>query len=126
MGDESREEFRQWCLVEMMGHQKCAGLVSEVQLAGAAMLRIDIPEVEGGRPAWTRYISTSALYSLTPVTEELARAMAEIFGVVPLSPYEVSDLIRLVGPGQLDIPGRPTAEEQRKLAIDEPPTELLF
>ena len=42
---ESTKEngFKQWAILELMGHRRLAGLVSETTLAGGAFLRIDVP-----------------------------------------------------------------------------------
>lgn len=70
-----KKSFDQWCVVEMMGHRKIAGRVSEEEIAGAAFLRIDIPGDEK-RPAATQYYGASAVFSITPTTEEIATMVA--------------------------------------------------
>jgi hypothetical protein len=57
-----------WAIVELMGHRTRAGLVSEVELFGAKMLRIDIPGVDS--PA---HYSAAAIYGITVCSEETAR-----------------------------------------------------
>jgi hypothetical protein len=42
--DEAKEAFAGWAIVELMGHRRLAGYVQEVELAGAGMLRLDVPE----------------------------------------------------------------------------------
>jgi len=37
------EKFEGWCVLELMGHRRLAGYVSEQEIAGADMLRIDVP-----------------------------------------------------------------------------------
>jgi hypothetical protein len=39
-------EYEGWAIVELMGHRRLAGWVQEVELAGAPMLRLDVPEHE--------------------------------------------------------------------------------
>lgn len=36
-------KFKEWCVVELMGHVRMAGLVTEVELFGSKQGRIDIP-----------------------------------------------------------------------------------
>jgi hypothetical protein len=73
-------QFQEWCLVEQMGHRKYAGFAREQTVAGSSLLRIDVPEVTepSGRiiPAFTKLIGGSSIFSLTPCTEETARAYA--------------------------------------------------
>jgi hypothetical protein len=33
-----------WAIIELMGHRRLAGWLSEEEVAGAAFLRIDVPE----------------------------------------------------------------------------------
>lgn len=41
--DESKPTFDSWAIVEIMGHDKYAGRVTEEPLFGVNMLRIDVP-----------------------------------------------------------------------------------
>ncbi len=45
MTTTSTSMFPCWAIVEVMGHQKFAGMVHEQQVAGVGMLRIDVPAV---------------------------------------------------------------------------------
>ena len=65
-----------WTILELMGHRRLAGYVNEVEIAGQGFLRLEIPaaEIDGDElPAVTQFYSPSAVYALTPTTEELAR-----------------------------------------------------
>ncbi len=66
-----KETFESWAIVEAMGHQRHVGFVTETTLAGAAILRVDVPEV-GERQNHTVYVSPQALFRLRPVDEETA------------------------------------------------------
>lgn len=102
-------ELETWAIVEVMGHQRYAGFVRQVPMGGAVMIRVDVPElpekeipdvswdydapdgpkrVEGKRklpgvPAFTKFLGVSAIFSLTPCTEEMARAAVERWRSVP-------------------------------------------
>lgn len=67
-----------WMIVELMGHQRMAGEVTEVTVAGKGFLRIDVPASEH-EAAFTRLISPDAVYALNPTTEALARRAAAAF-----------------------------------------------
>lgn len=75
---EGREEprFASWCLVELMGHRKLAGYVTDDMLAGVKILRIDEPDLGPDRPGRSVFFNTTAIYALRPATEELVMAMA--------------------------------------------------
>jgi len=66
------EAFKGWAVLELMGHRIRAGEVSEVEMAGGKMLRIDIHCDDG--VVLTEYYSTSAIYALRPCSEKIARA----------------------------------------------------
>lgn len=57
-----------WAEVELMGHRRLWGHLSEEEVAGARFLLLFVPEVEG-RPAETHLYSTAAVYGIHPATE---------------------------------------------------------
>ncbi len=85
---QTPEKFDHWAIVEIMGHQRIAGRVSEETIAGASYLRVDVPQVEDLK-AFTKYFGTSAIYAITPVSEEIARAMVLRFQERPVQEYEL-------------------------------------
>jgi hypothetical protein len=82
------EGFKSWAVVEVMGHQTYSGFVTAENIAGAPMLRVDVPEV-GEIPAFTKYIAPSALYGITPCTEATATAMANTKKKTPFETWGV-------------------------------------
>lgn len=92
MSEQQPQSF--WAIVELMGHQRMAGLVTECTFAGAGMLRVDVPEGEGGA-AFTCMISPSAVYAINPVSEAVARAMAQRYRPQPLNEWEIPVALRL-------------------------------
>jgi len=69
--------YEGWAIVEIMGHRRLAGHVSEATIAGAPMLRIDVPgKEEGAPPKATQFYGGASIFCLTPTTEELARREA--------------------------------------------------
>lgn len=95
MTDEKKTEFREWALVELFGHQRITGLVSEATLAGGAFLRVDVPQVDE-QPAFTRFFGPSAIYSISPITEELARQMCRAHRNVPVERYQLPQIAEKV------------------------------
>ncbi len=76
-----------WAVVELMGHVRLGGRVSEVEMFGVKMGRIDIPQ---GGDAWlTRFFGGQAVYSLTPTDEATARLVAARSEPAPVHPYEL-------------------------------------
>ncbi|MDR2917818.1 MAG: hypothetical protein LBV72_00425 [Tannerella sp.] len=56
------------------------------------MSRVDVPETTN-QPAFTRLLSSGAIYAINPVTEEVAKRLAENFEISPVSTWEVKKLI---------------------------------
>ena len=80
------EQFDSWAIIEIFGHQKFAGRVTEQSIGGASFIRCDIHEVDGS-PSFTKLFGASAIYSITPVTEELARKAVKACRSEPISVY---------------------------------------
>jgi len=83
------QPFQQWAVVELMGHRRMAGLVTEQEIAGQGMLRIDVAQTEGDVTV-TQFYSPAALYCLTPVSEAVARAYAQRNYMRPVSVYDLA------------------------------------
>lgn len=91
MSDNKTNSFNEWALVELFGHQKIVGKVSEATLAGGAFLRCDVPEFNGN-PAFTRFYGPGAIYSINPVTEEIARGLMTQYRNVPVNRFELPQI----------------------------------
>lgn len=75
-----------WAMLELMGHRQRIGYVREIEMFGGKLLRIDIP-TEGGDV--TEFYGASSIYSLRPVSEEIARDSAKRYGDPrPVRPVE--------------------------------------
>lgn len=85
------EKFDQWALVELFGHQKIVGKVTEATLASGAFLRVDVPAYNG-QAAFTRYFGPGAIYSINPVSEEVARGLMDRYRNEPVCRYELPQL----------------------------------
>lgn len=82
---DSGGAFEQWAILELMGHVRLAGRVSEEELFGTKMGRIDIPS---GDNFTTQYFGGGSVYRLTPTTEEIARGVAANNQPRPVQPWE--------------------------------------
>ncbi len=87
MNADNGKKFDEWAIVELFGHQKIVGKVSEAVLAGGAFLRVDVPAVDE-RKAFTRFYGPSAIYSISPVDEEIARAAIAQYRHEPVRRFE--------------------------------------
>src|SRR5215207_571945 len=76
-----------WAILELMGHRRLGGRVSEATIAGGAFIRIDVPHPnEAGIFTASQFYSPSAVYAITPTTEEIACAIARTVPGHPGSP----------------------------------------
>ncbi len=96
---DSEQKLEGFAIVEVMGHGKFAGRISEHKLGPVVMIRIDVPPVNG-LPEFTKFIAPAALFGITPVDEETARTAAEEFRSVPIYLYSAAP--RLPSPHQYD------------------------
>lgn len=83
--------FEGWAIVELMGHRRLAGFVSQAEMFGSALLRIDIPGGGGGLNA-TQFYGGNSIYCLSPTTEEIARAFAMRNQPSPVQRWELPSL----------------------------------
>lgn len=86
--------FDAWAIVEIMGHQRLAGRVTEQPLAGTNLLRVDVPAV-GDMPAFTQLLGGAAIYRITPVVEQIARDAAVQIKADPVIVYGVRQQIAI-------------------------------
>ena len=124
MSDE-QSKFSGWAIVEIMGHSKEIGYVTTEYFGGPALFRIDQPSLpirtheltraqwindklcdvgsrveRGELPGKTTYVGPSAIFRLTPCTEETARRGVEELIPVPMKILHLVERKQLVQPSQ--------------------------
>lgn len=124
MSQEQKPTFEGWAIVEQMGHNRYAGRISEFQIGGAALIRIEVPaiperrhkikqdwdpqtgdyytdgprEVESvipARQAFTKLIGVQSIFAITPCTEEVARAAAEQMRAEPVTCIQIPERLMI-------------------------------
>jgi hypothetical protein len=75
-----------WAIVELMGHIKRAGRLSEEEKFGSKMGRLDMPDDACGFV--TMYFGGGSVYKITLVTEAVARAVSKQTPVAPVSAWD--------------------------------------
>jgi hypothetical protein len=88
-----QQKFEIPAIVELFGHGRIAGLVTEQQIAGAGFIRVDVPETKDQK-AFTRFLNPSAIYALNPVTPEVMMAMAGRINIKPIELWDISEIIK--------------------------------
>lgn len=96
------ENFDSWAVVELMGHIRMAGRVTEEERFGAKMGRCDVPTEEGSFTSV--YFTGSSVYRMTPCSEEAARAVARRAQPEPVHQWE------LPKPAEVAKPSRPYSD----------------
>lgn len=89
--NQSETPFAMWAILEIMGHRRLGGFVSEQQIAGAAFLRIDVPGPEGNITA-SQFYAPSSIYCITPTSEETARRTALANQPAPVQEWQLPAL----------------------------------
>jgi hypothetical protein len=97
------EKFEAWAIIELFGHNRMAGKVSEQTIGGSSMVRVDVPDTEAS-PAFTRLLNVSAIYAINPVTEEVARGYASRINAKPIEAWDAREVLKRI-------------DEQQKLRI---------
>ena len=111
-----------WAIVELFGHARIAGTISEQAFGGAALVRVDVPEVRyteetyiDGEPAsterciaaHTRSFGAASIYSINWCDEATALLAAHSMRHEPLRPYSLRNVLASM----------PDSERQRLLAL---------
>lgn len=89
MTEQTKDTFEQWCIVEIFGHERIAGKVTEQRIGGSSFVRVDVPDING-QQGFTRLYGEKAIYSITPVSEDIARRAAAKMQVQPVSVYQLA------------------------------------
>jgi hypothetical protein len=92
------EKFESWAIVELFGHAQIAGKVTEATIGGSSLIRVDVPECNGQK-AYTKFYGNGAIYSMTPCSEEVARAALKQIMPEPVSVW-IPELKRIEAPNK--------------------------
>jgi hypothetical protein len=86
---DSQEKFDCWAVVEVMGHSRYAGRVTEQAIGGCAFVRVDVPAVADRLP-FTKLLSQGSIFAIMPCSEEAARKIASRIVDRPITIYQPS------------------------------------
>ncbi|MBY0548745.1 MAG: hypothetical protein K2W95_15855 [Candidatus Obscuribacterales bacterium] len=82
--------FEGWAMVELMGHVRLAGYVTEEEHFGAKLGRIDVPLEQG---TVTQFFGGSSVYRVTPCSEVIAKQIAQDSISKPIKEWEVKHVV---------------------------------
>ncbi len=132
----SEEKQEVWAVVELMGHVKLAGILTEEEKFGTKLGRLDIPQgpdakckscegtgliplLEGDEPNTgcitctgyvTQFFGGGSVYRITLVTEEVARHVAKKSSPQPVHSWDFPK--QLTAPGIGYAPGDPDSDDR--------------
>lgn len=82
--------FAEWVILELLGHRRLAGYLTEQQIAGHGYLRLDIPgEDDSEAFAATQLFNPTSVYAIHPTSETIARHAAKTYRQAPLNRWEL-------------------------------------
>ena len=113
------QKFQTWAIIDLFGHTSYAGLVSEATIGGCSFLRLDVPPEEG-KIGFTKFLGNGAIYSMSPCTEEVARAFIRRHAAAPITVY-MPEIRRLeYAPGGMCVDQDKFMEERNDIDEDDP------
>lgn len=90
-----------WVFLELMGHRQRIGLAREEYVGSGKMIRIDIPTGDDGGTV-TEFYGTNAVYSLRPISEEVAKDHWAARDPRPVRPAEYRPASQLEHHGEVE------------------------
>lgn len=100
--DEKKPEAL-WAIVELFGHQRIAGKLSEHTMGGGSFVRVDVPEIppagEGmpSIPGFTKLYGNGAIYGITFVDEAAALVEAARLRTRPVNVWDLREGLQALG-----------------------------
>lgn len=70
-----QSDFDHWAIVELMGHVRMTGRLTEVELFGSKLGKLDVVDNDGSTVA-TQYFGGASVYRITACDEQTARDLA--------------------------------------------------
>lgn len=90
---EPDTKFESWAIVDLFGHTRRAGKVSEQTIGGCSFVRIDVPG-ETPEAFTTELYGNGAIYGIRIVSEEVARLAAQDCKAEPISMWSLPSPVR--------------------------------
>jgi hypothetical protein len=105
--------FAEWVIIELLGHRRLAGHLTEQQVAGHGFLRLDIPG-DNDTTFATQLLSPSSVYAIHPTSEAIARHVAKTNRPEPVARWELP-----AAEPQYIVDGQPVDRESYEAWADE-------
>lgn len=89
------EKLELFAIVELFGHGKIAGKITEQSIGPDSFIRVSVPETTQV-PAFDRLFNPKAIYAINPVTEEVMKVTAEALHSAPIQSWDVKRMYEKV------------------------------
>lgn len=76
MEKAKNDEFEFWAVIELFGHQKIAGRLTEKPKGSVIFFQIDVPD-GAGQTRYSRIINASSIYAINPTDKETVLRICE-------------------------------------------------
>lgn len=118
---EASNKLDIWAIVELFGHSRIAGKVTDFSMNGSTFIRVDVPPVEGVQ-GFSRLLNPSAIYAINPVDEVTATVAAGKIKVQPLGIWDIKEALKAM-PKELQSSISDTIDSNNSDFDDEDPDE---
>ena len=71
-----KDKFESWAIIELFGHQRIAGYVTECSIGGCSFVRVVVPAIGKSQPI-TKMFGSGAIYAITLVDQDAAVMAAQ-------------------------------------------------
>jgi hypothetical protein len=93
------EKFDQWAIIELFGHQRIAGRVTEETIGGCSFVRVDVPAFdaaprESATQAFTKLFGQGAIYAMTFVDESAAKMVGRGLRLQPIDTWSLRQALQ--------------------------------
>jgi hypothetical protein len=82
------DTFEEWAIIDLFGHQRIAGKVTNQNIGSATFIRVDVYE-DSNKVAFTRFFNPSAVYGISPVSKKVALAAAKAIDAKPVQAWDL-------------------------------------
>ncbi len=86
--EELKQPFDSWALIELFGHARICGRVTDAEIGGGSFIRVDVPDANG-ETLFTRYYGPKAIYSISPLSRQTAIGVAQKIDAKPVRPFDI-------------------------------------
>lgn len=107
----NQKSFEEWAVIELFGHQKIAGKVSEQSIGGNSFVRVDVPEVNGHQK-FTKMFGNGAIYAITITDEKTARMVAVSCSPEPMDQWSAERYLLQLQPVNIESMQHDNEEEE--------------